>query len=327
MYIGNGMIVNAENPVGRRPGHRPLLDAVRRRGPPWLTRRTEHLERPAAPVGGWPASRCSWSLVVGHRRLADPAPTRRTTRRSRRPPAAAGPPRPTRRALLRDLEAAVRRHDAGRGAPPGARRPGRPRDPRRRGPQRPAAPRDRTSRCATSTRSGGVAADGTWAADVARRPGGSPASTPRRSDAEVRVRLRALGGGRLAIAGDRRRRDRRTPAVAHRPGPGPPTPRRPGAGRRPAAQADRLAGGCAERAVPQVRRVLPDVARPPGRRGARARSEALDAGAGRRARAVRRRSPRSPPPSTAPAPRDAPVHVFVNPRRLRPAAARGAPRS
>ena len=36
MYIGNGLIVNAENPGAGCAGHRPALDAVRRCGPPRL---------------------------------------------------------------------------------------------------------------------------------------------------------------------------------------------------------------------------------------------------------------------------------------------------
>ena len=68
MYIGNGMIVNAENPSAGVKVDRPLLDAVRRRGPPWLTPRPRALlrrEGRSPTLGGWPAFRCSWLGVLG----------------------------------------------------------------------------------------------------------------------------------------------------------------------------------------------------------------------------------------------------------------------
>ena len=58
MYIGNGMIVHAANPGTGVQVAGALLDAVRRRGPPWLN---HHARRPVVHDGGWPAFRCvSW---------------------------------------------------------------------------------------------------------------------------------------------------------------------------------------------------------------------------------------------------------------------------
>ena len=64
MYIGNGMIVHAANPSTGVAGRWPVLDAVRRRGPPWLTLTSR---RPGAHGGGWPAFRRSWPWSSGPR--------------------------------------------------------------------------------------------------------------------------------------------------------------------------------------------------------------------------------------------------------------------
>ena len=85
MYIGNGMIVHAANPSTGVAGRRSLLDAVRRRGPPWLIARPRG---PVAHAGGWPVFRCSrgwWSLVALLARLRDD-----THRVARRPLAGRG---------------------------------------------------------------------------------------------------------------------------------------------------------------------------------------------------------------------------------------------
>ena len=112
MYIGNGMIVNAENPsAGIRVA--PLyIDAVRRRGPPWLTPRPRAAHAVAGRPRWWVAGLSLFlALVVGlvvwltqrdptyHAPLSGPAAVAADLGR-----AAA--------ALLHDLETAVRRDDA-----------------------------------------------------------------------------------------------------------------------------------------------------------------------------------------------------------------------
>ena len=100
IYIGNGLIVHAGQPRRRRPRRRRLLDAVLRRGPPWLTR--ARADRPVAPAGGWPAFRCPCSLVGGWSPRAGARPTRTCPRA----PVGARPPRrdPAAATVARRLE-------------------------------------------------------------------------------------------------------------------------------------------------------------------------------------------------------------------------------
>ena len=249
MYIGNGMIVNAENPSARHPRHRPVLHAVRRRRPSWLTRRLERVEgRPPPLVGGRPFAvpgRLSVGVVVW---LTQHDSTYHAPLDGRPAPHI---DQSGATSLLDDLQTAVRRDDVTSGAALGPHR--------RRG-------RTWVASSATAVRlhvadfslryvdaSGAVAPDGTWAADVATtwRFAGFDDRTER---LEVRVRF-ARAGDRLRIAGIGGG-DHRTPLWLS----GPVQVRRSARSMvvvdGSAEQAGRFAA-LARRAVPQVRRVLP----------------------------------------------------------------------
>ena len=300
MYIGNGMIVNAENPSAGVKVDEPALDAVRRRGPPWLTPPVEGRSptlvggRPfAVPAAGRRAGSPGWCSAAsrtwppprtGPRRGACSRrwPPRRC-RTSSAPSTTATPPRPGRLAPAGD--------DRGRAAARG------------RGRATPARCGCVTSRCATSTRRARVAADGAWAAavDATWRFAGFDREPAR---AEVTVRFVDEGGPRRARRGRWGRPA--LAAVADRPArrcAAPPRTLVLVAGS--AQRGRRVRPRGPRRAVPVVRRVLPQLAPGPGGGGA-GRPDAASTRRWTPTRGSTPTSPRSPRPSTArwrPAPR------------------------
>ena len=118
MYIGNGMIVHAANPGTGVPGLRSLLDAVRRRGPPWLTAPTPKAGRPRWWVAGLSLSLLLVAGLLVWVALDDDA-------LRRRPAVGAGGPGPARaggrRRCARSSEA-VEDRDPRAARRPGARR-------------------------------------------------------------------------------------------------------------------------------------------------------------------------------------------------------------
>ena len=313
MYIGNGMIVHAANPGTGVHGHQPALDAVRRRGPPWLTPATRSKAGRPRLVGGRP-----FAVPAARGRAAGLGRRSTTTRTSPRRRARRARERPARRSRAE----ALGRLRAGRRAAatrtPPARSPRRATPARRpagRGRRQRRAPRRARLHAALRRRRGGAdrrrRLDGRGRRDLAR----SPASTAAPAHAEVTRPASAT-----TATGSR------SPASAAATGVSPlwlsgpvevrRTARHAGAGRRRGARRGRRRRTPPGRAaaVPVVRRVLPRLAaaawssrcrRSVDRRSTRALgADAGDVRPDRGGDDLRRRR-RSRP--------DAPVHVFVNP--------------
>ena len=318
MYIGNGMIVNAENPSAGVTGHRPALDAVRRCGPPWLTRAREG--RSPTLVGGRPFA--VPAAGRGRRRpgACSSRPDRTSGRAARRPaaavqPAAAAEPCTASSAPWTDDDAGRRPARWRGGDRRGGRAAGRGRRQRAPAPGRGLHPalRRRGGRHVARTAPGRRRSVATWR--FARLRPRSPRATEVRSTSRATAAASpssALGGGDrrtpLWLSGPLQvRRTDSTLVLVAGSAARRPTPRRPGRG----APCPSCAGCC------RGWRLRPGRRGPGHRAGARPGARHADPGQYADIAAVTTTVDGSPAP-------DAPVHIFVNPEVFDPLEPRGA---